>query len=64
MKKNLGVIYNAQGLVEYILVFLFAAVVMYYFAAKLDISKLKNFAIYGIRNPGAPSKVIIPPMTD
>lgn len=55
---------KAQGLIEYILVFLFAAVVMYYFAAKLDISKLKNFAIYGIRNQNAINRIILPPMTD
>ena len=64
MKKKRNDILNAQGLVEYILVFLFAAVVMYYFAAKLDVSKLKNFAIYGIRNQSTPNKLIIPPMTD
>lgn len=55
---------KAQGLIEYILVFLFAAVVMFYFASKLDITKLKNYAIYGLRNLNTPNKIILPPMTD
>jgi len=55
---------QAQGLVEYILVFIFATVVLYFFASKIDIGKLKTFAGFGIKHPDSASKIILPPMTD
>lgn len=55
---------NAQGLLEYVLVFLFAAVVLYFFAGQINLAKLKTFAIYGVRDQSNTSKIIIPPMSD
>ena len=54
---------KAQTLLEYILVFTFATIVMYFFASKIDLSSLKSFAIYGIRRQTAPSVIEIPAMT-
>ena len=55
---------NAQGLLEYVLVFLFATVVLYFFASQINIAKLKTFAIYGVKDRANPTKIIIPPMSD
>lgn len=54
---------KSQGLVEYILVFVVAALAMYYFASQFDLNKLKTFAIFGVKDTAAPQKIIIPPMT-
>ncbi len=54
----------AQGLIEYILVFLFATVVLYFFASKIDLSKLKGFAVYGVKKQGSVNKIILPAMTE
>ena len=54
----------SQGLIEYILVFIFASIVLYFFAGKIDLSKLKTFAVYGIKKPSSPAVIVIPPMTD
>ncbi len=55
---------KSQGLIEYIMVFIFAAIVMYAFAMRIDLKKIKNFAIFGIKKPNAETKITIPPMTD
>ena len=55
---------KAQTLLEYILVFLMAAIIMYGIATMFDLKSLKNFAIYGILDRENQSKIILPPMTD
>ena len=55
---------RAQGVVEYMLVFVFAAVLMYGISMMFDFKALKNYAIYGILDKVNKSKIIIPPMTD
>ncbi len=54
----------AQGVVEYMLVFVFAAILMYGIAMMFDLKDLKTFAIYGILDKTNKSKIILPPMTD
>ena len=53
----------AQGVVEYILVFIIATFAMYMFATKFDFKKLRGFAVYGIFN-NSNNTVVIPPMTE
>lgn len=55
---------KAQTLIEYILVFLMSALIMYGISMMFDLKSLKNFAIYGILDKGNSSKIILPPMTD
>jgi len=55
---------EAQGVVEYMLVFVFAAILMYGIAMMFDLKGLKTFAIYGILDKTNKSKIILPPMTD
>ena len=55
---------KAQGVVEYTLVFIFAAVLMYGIAMMFDLKSLKNFAIYGVLDRDNSSKIILPPMTE
>lgn len=55
---------RAQGLVEYILVFILSAVVMYAFATRFDYNKLKNFSLHGFFRNNNRTEIILPPMTD
>lgn len=63
-KTNKNKYLMAQGVVEYMMVFVFAAILMYGIAMMFDLKSLKNFAIYGILDKTNKSKIIIPPMTD
>lgn len=57
--------YNkAQGLVEFMMVFLFAAVVMYAVSMMFDFKALKSFSVYGIVDKNNANKIIVPPMSE
>lgn len=60
----MGKLSKAQGLVEYVLVFLFATIVMYYAASRIDLSTLKSFAIRAFRSEQSNNSFVVPPMTD
>ncbi len=62
-KKNNSFL-NAQGVVEYMLVFIFATILMYGISLKFDLKSLKSFAIYGIVDKSNPTKIVLPPMTE
>ena len=55
---------KAQTLLEYILVFLMAGLIMYGIAMLFNLKSLKNFAIYGTVDRGNSGKIVLPPMTD
>ena len=57
-------LYKAQGVVEYMLVFVFATILMYGISMMFDLKSLKSFAIYGIVNRDNPAKIVLPPMTE
>lgn len=61
MKKKT---YKAQGVVEYMLVFVFAAILMYSISMMFDLKSLKTFALYGILDKDNSAKIILPPMTE
>ena len=54
---------NAQTLIEYILIFVFVAVMVYAFVAKFDFKTMKNYVFIRPSNSTDASKIDIEPMT-
>ena len=62
-KSKKALLKSAQGVIEYVLVFTVAVVVMYFFATRFDFADLRNFAVFGIFN-NRTNTIVIPPMTE